>query len=65
MAQEQVQKQKQSTNTAEVQEADQSTTDLRDEELATDIDAILADIDEVLEENAEEFVNGFVQKGGQ
>jgi ubiquitin-like protein Pup len=29
------------------------------------VDAILDDIDEVLEENAEEFVRAFVQKGGQ
>jgi ubiquitin-like protein Pup len=30
-----------------------------------DVDAILDEIDEVLESNAEEFVKGFVQKGGQ
>ncbi|MGH7239025.1 MAG: ubiquitin-like protein Pup [Candidatus Saccharimonadales bacterium] len=30
-----------------------------------DIDAILDEIDEVLEENAEEFVRSYVQKGGQ
>lgn len=30
-----------------------------------DLDAILDDIGEVLEANAEEYVNGFVQKGGQ
>ncbi|PLS28477.1 Pup-like protein [Bifidobacterium anseris] len=30
-----------------------------------DLDAILDDIEEVLETNAEEYVNGFVQKGGQ
>ena len=30
-----------------------------------DIDKLLDEIDEVLEENAEEFVRGFVQKGGQ
>jgi ubiquitin-like protein Pup len=32
---------------------------------ATDIDDILDEIDGVLESNAEEFVRGFVQKGGQ
>lgn len=37
----------------------------RKEQLDSDIDAILDDIDDVLEENAEEFVRGFVQKGGQ
>lgn len=30
-----------------------------------DIDAILDEIDSVLEENAEEFVMGYVQQGGQ
>ena len=35
------------------------------EKLDDDIDAILDEIDEVLESNAEEFVRGFVQKGGQ
>jgi ubiquitin-like protein Pup len=29
------------------------------------VDAILDEIDEVLEENAEEFVRSYVQKGGQ
>ncbi len=37
----------------------------RKEQLDDDVDAILDDIDEVLESNAEEFVRGFVQKGGQ
>lgn len=33
--------------------------------LDDDVDSILDDIDDVLEENAEEFVRSFVQKGGQ
>lgn len=37
----------------------------RQEKLSEDVDAILDDIDEVLEANSEEFVRGFVQKGGQ
>ena len=37
----------------------------RRDALDADIDAILDDIDEALETNAEEFVRGFVQKGGQ
>jgi ubiquitin-like protein Pup len=37
----------------------------RKERLDEDVDAILDEIDEVLESNAEEFVKGFVQKGGQ
>lgn len=34
-------------------------------ETDSDIDAILDEIDEVLEVNAEEFVNQYIQKGGQ
>ena len=30
-----------------------------------DMDALLDDIDSVLEDNASDFVRGFVQKGGQ
>ena len=33
--------------------------------IRTDLDLILDQIDEVLEENAEEFVKSYVQKGGQ
>ncbi|MBO1766412.1 ubiquitin-like protein Pup [Allobranchiibius sp. GilTou38] len=35
------------------------------QELDEDTDSMLAEIDGVLESNAEEFVRGFVQKGGQ
>ncbi len=44
--------------------ADAQTTARRDE-ATEDVDAILDEIDGVLEENAEEFVKQFVQKGGQ
>lgn len=37
----------------------------RKEQLDEDIDAILDEIDNVLESNAEDFVKSFVQKGGQ
>ena len=37
----------------------------RQKELTEDVDSILDEIDEVLEENAEEFVRAYVQKGGQ
>lgn len=30
-----------------------------------EVDALLEEIDDVLEQNAEQFVRGFVQKGGQ
>ena len=51
----------------EQDELDQSTKEgeERREKLADDVDAILDEIDEVLEENAEEFVRSYVQKGGQ
>ena len=37
----------------------------RKKALDDDIDSLLEEIDGVLEANAEEFVNAFVQKGGQ
>ena len=37
----------------------------RGEKLKEDIDDLLDEIDSVLEENAEEFVRSYVQKGGQ
>jgi ubiquitin-like protein Pup len=51
----------------QVEETEETSSDLaaRKEALDADIDAILDDIDEALETNAEEFVRGFVQKGGQ
>jgi prokaryotic ubiquitin-like protein Pup len=45
----------------------ESSTDVADrkEKLDGDIDAILDDIDDVLESNSEDFVRSFVQKGGE
>jgi prokaryotic ubiquitin-like protein Pup len=37
----------------------------RHEKLSEDVDDLLDEIDSVLEENTEEFVRGYVQKGGQ
>ncbi len=37
----------------------------RGEKLKDDIDDLLDEIDSVLEDNAEEFVRSYVQKGGQ
>lgn len=42
-----------------------ATTAKESAELDADVDAILDEIDEVLEVNAEDFVKSFVQKGGQ
>lgn len=65
MAQEQKQPRK-STGTEEVtEEAVETDVAERKEALDDDVDAILDEIDEVLESNAEDFVRSFVQKGGQ
>ncbi|GAB3345628.1 ubiquitin-like protein Pup [Modestobacter lapidis] len=37
----------------------------RHQEMSDDVDSILDEIDGVLEENSEEFVRQYVQKGGQ
>jgi prokaryotic ubiquitin-like protein Pup len=52
----------------EVEEtAPEASSDLqeRQEKLSEDVDSMLDEIDEVLEANSEDFVRGFVQKGGQ
>lgn len=49
----------------EVEDFDVSDAAARKEKIDIDVDAMLDEIDDVLEENAEEFVRGFVQKGGQ
>ncbi len=49
----------------EVEDNVDTTAADRHEKMSGDIDAILDDIDEVLEENSEEFVRQYVQKGGQ
>ncbi len=56
-----------SSDADQIDETVETTGDLaaRKEALDADIDAILEDIDEALETNAEEFVRGFVQKGGE
>ncbi|MFW0169154.1 ubiquitin-like protein Pup [Rothia sp. CCM 9417] len=63
--QSQAQNQKQTTSqgTDEIQLAT-TTTDIN-HQAVSEIDDLLAEIDGVLEENAEDFVKGFVQKGGQ
>ena len=55
-----------STTSQQVEEVaiTHQTTEVN-EQAVSDIDDLLAEIDGVLEENAEDFVKGFVQKGGQ
>lgn len=62
MTQEQTKKQSSKT---ELEEVDVAPEDIRDEDLDQDVTDILDDIDDILEVNAEEFVQGFIQKGGQ
>ena len=49
------------------QEEDLPQTGAREQDQATesDLDAVLDDIETTLETNAKEYVQGFVQKGGQ
>lgn len=49
----------------DVEAAEQTDLEERQERLSEDVDAILDEIDSVLEENAEEFVKQYVQKGGE
>ncbi|HEU5266424.1 MAG TPA: ubiquitin-like protein Pup [Jatrophihabitans sp.] len=51
----------------DVEEQAEASSDVaeRHEKLTEDVDAILDEIDDVLESNAEDFVRAFVQKGGQ
>jgi ubiquitin-like protein Pup len=50
--------------TREVEEEAPPSTE-RTEQLKADLDELLDEIDEVLEDNAEEFVRNYVQKGGE
>lgn len=59
------QKRKQSSSRSEdVAEAVPAPTK-QGEKLKAEIDDLLDEIDEVLEDNAEEFVKSYVQKGGE
>ena len=67
MPQEQEQKktQKRSGGGSSDDEAGQVTSTPKGEKLKEEMDDILDEIDSVLEENAEEFVKSYVQKGGE
>jgi ubiquitin-like protein Pup len=58
------------TKEADAELADTTTTTApasteRGEKIKAELDDLLDEIDEVLEDNAEEFVRNYVQKGGQ
>ena len=46
-------------------ETDTAKTSSKGQELTDEMDEILDEIDTVLEQNAEEFVKSYVQKGGE
>jgi ubiquitin-like protein Pup len=57
--------QKHNDEAVEVEDEASSDVAERHEKLTEDVDAILDEIDDVLETNAEDFVRAFVQKGGE
>jgi len=65
MPQEQKQPRKSGESDEVTDVATESDVADRKEALDDDIDAILDEIDDVLETNAEDFVKSFIQKGGQ
>ena len=65
MAQEQKQPRKSGESEAVAQAEPETDVAERKEALDDDVDAILDEIDDVLETNAEDFVKSFIQKGGQ
>lgn len=65
MAQEQKQPRKSSLDEEQHETVAETDVTERREALDDDVDAILDEIDEVLESNAEDFVRSFVQKGGE
>lgn len=65
MAQEQKQPKKSTEDEEVVETTTESDVAERKEALDDDVDAILDEIDDVLETNAEDFVKSFIQKGGE
>lgn len=49
----------------EVQSTNPAKAAAKAADLKSEMDEVLADIDDVLEKNAEEFVAGYVQRGGE
>lgn len=65
MAQEHKQPKKSTEDEEVVESTTESDVAERKEALDDDVDAILDEIDDVLETNAEDFVKSFIQKGGE
>jgi ubiquitin-like protein Pup len=64
MAERELKKKQSQAKTEEVVEETPATSD-KGEKLKAELDDLLDEIDEVLEDNAEEFVRNYVQKGGE
>jgi ubiquitin-like protein Pup len=65
MSQEQKQPRKSGETQDDTEVAPETDVAERKEALDDDVDAILDEIDDVLETNAEDFVKSFIQKGGE
>jgi prokaryotic ubiquitin-like protein Pup len=65
MAQEHKQPRKSSETEESTEVAPSSDVAERKESMDEDVDAILDEIDDVLETNAEDFVKSFIQNGGE
>ena len=65
MPQEQKQPRKSGESEEVAEAAHETDVAERKEALDDDVDAILDEIDDVLETNAEDFVKSFIQKGGE
>ena len=59
------QKKKPAARREEVVEEEVAADTKRGEDIKAELDDLLDEIDEVLEDNAEEFVRSYVQKGGE
>jgi prokaryotic ubiquitin-like protein Pup len=62
---ERTQKQKPAPQREQEVQADAPATGKQGEKIKAELDDLLDEIDGVLEENAEEFVKSYVQKGGE
>lgn len=65
MSQSHATKSKAKVKTEATEESSEESTLRKREDRDAEVDELLAEIDEVLEENAQDFVEGFVQKGGE
>ena len=65
MAERELKKKQAPSRTETVEEEEVGQTSEKAEALKAEMDDLLDEIDEVLEDNAEEFVRNYVQKGGQ